>query len=67
MTTVLEERRSNVEELPDEVTIREYEPEDMDESAWSATDDVHQGRPLDLRRLREAQRMEMEYVRKFAV
>ena len=60
-------RRGSAEELPDEVMIREYEPEDLDESTWSATDDVHHGRPLDLQRLREARREEMEFVKKLAV
>ena len=55
------------DELPSGVVIREYDASDFDEEQWTATDDVHQNRPIDLKKLREARREEMEFVRDLAV
>ena len=51
----------------DGVQIREYSAEDMDDSIWQATDDVHDDKPLSLRGVREARSEEMGFVKSIGV
>ena len=61
------EKIAELKALPDTVQTREYSPDDLDETQWLATDDVHDNAPINLRKLRDARREEMEYVRRLAV
>ena len=52
---------------PEEVQIKEFEDSDFDEDLWQASDDVHDGKKLDLGKTRAARAEEMGYVKKHGV
>ena len=47
----------------DTVQIREYNDSDFDNTLWQASDDVHEGKPLDLHKTRQARAEEMGFVK----